>query len=140
MNTGSFVVLLTTMILGVSTTSAYAQENFEIEIREALNSYHAALSAGNLEQILDHFSNQYSNSLGATKTMLPAFFGDPGVQAAMAAQQPNLDNTVFNLVGDVAVVTPIIYTSPVAPRATWTYRFRKEEDGVWRLINSEQIN
>lgn len=134
--------LVTSLFLVGTLTSAIeseAADSSEFEVRAALSAYHDALESSDIDGILGTFSEEYSNAVGATKSMLAPFFSDPGVMAAMKGQEANLENTIFTVEGDVVTVTPIVYEYSNAPTATWVYRFKKEQDGVWRLINSEQL-
>ena len=143
MHTRKLVILLTVLpivILANSSATADAvSDPVKMQVNAALDHYHESIASGNLPEMVAFFSDSFSNSQGATKAMMVPFFSDPGVQAVMSGQKTIMDKATYSIDADVVTVTPISYESPIAPTSTWTYRLKKEADGVWRLINSEPI-
>jgi ketosteroid isomerase-like protein len=108
------------------------------EILTALTEYHTAEKAGDVEQMLVTISDDFSNSQGATKPMLRGFFGALAAQGVLQTVSVDMAKCEITVEGDSAILEPIVYTSSMG-LASYSYKMRKEADGVWRLINSEQI-
>ena len=108
------------------------------EVQAALDRFHTAEKSGDLETVLDTFSDDFSNSLGATKPILRGFFAPLIAQGVL--QQMTIDDTkaVIDVDGDSATVTPVTYTTGMGAMS-YVYTFRKEADGNWRIIQSETI-
>jgi hypothetical protein len=108
------------------------------EILVTLAEYHTAEKAGDVEQMLVVISDDFSNSQGATKPMLRGFLNALAAQGVLQTVSVDLAKCEITVDGDSAILEPIVYTSSMG-LASYSYKMRKEADGVWRLINSEQI-
>lgn len=108
------------------------------EITATLEQFHAAERSGDLAQVLDTFSDDYSNSKGATKSLLRGFFEPLIDQGLLQTMTISVENTEVTVDGDTATAFPVSY-STAAGTITYTYEFAKEPDGAWRIVKSEPI-
>ena len=110
----------------------------EADIRTALDAFHAAQQAGDIDLLMDKYSESFTNAQGATKDMVRPFLQTMLSQGLFNGVTPMLDNLSITVEGDAAVATPVEYTTPIG-KAGWTYEFAREDGGVWRITNAEQL-
>ena len=118
---------------GCSTMSGPSAED---EIRAMLDEYHAAQQTGEITAIVAHFSDSFSNSMGGTKAVLPMFFQTLISQNIFANMTYDMENTVITVDGDTALVDSVAYVSAMGTQKQ-VYKMAKEDDGAWRITNSE---
>lgn len=118
---------------GCTTVSGPSPEE---EIRAMLDEYHAAQQSGEIEAIVGHFSDSFSNSMGGTKAVLPMFFQTLIQQNVFSNMTYDMENTVITVDGDTAVVDSVAYVSAMGTQKQ-VYQMAKEADGAWRITNSE---
>ncbi len=118
---------------GCSTMSGPSPED---EIRAMLDEYHAAQQSGEIEAIVAHFSDSFSNSMGGTKAVLPMFFQTLVQQNIFTNMTYDMENTVITVDGETAVVDSVAYVSAMGTQKQ-VYKMAKEADGAWRITNSE---
>lgn len=105
----------------------------------ALTAYHIAEQAQDVEGMLAAFSEDFSNSQGANKSMLRGFI-EGGVSMGMFSDLTiDMEKCKIRVNGDAATAGPVTYRTP-ATTGTYSYRLKIEPDGVWRIINSEIVN
>lgn len=110
----------------------------EAQVRGALDDFHAAQQAGDIDSLMDKYSAAFSNSQGANKAMIRPFLQAMLDQGVFNGIKPTLGSMQVTVDGDTAVATPVEYDSPLG-KAGWTYKFAKEEGGVWRITGAEQL-
>ena len=110
----------------------------ETEVRDALDSFHAAQKSGDIDALLAKYSEDFTNSQGATKAVIGPFLQTMIAQGLFEGVTPALENLKITVNGDSAVATPVEYQTPLG-KAGWTYEFKKEADGVWRVTSAEQL-
>ena len=108
------------------------------EILLALAEYHEVEKADDVDRMLDAYSDDFSNSQGATKPMLRYIFESLSSQGILKTVTVDMKHCEIELNGNSASVGPINYVSKAGP-GTYSYIVRKEPDGIWRIINSEQL-
>ena len=122
---------------GCTTMSGPSPED---EIRAMLDAYHAAQQAAHesreVDAVVAHFSDSFSNSMGGTKAVLPMFFQTLVQQNVFANMTYDMENTVITVDGDTAVVDSVAYVSAMGTQKQ-VYKMAKEADGAWRITNSE---
>lgn len=106
------------------------------EVLTVLAEHHAAAKAQDLERIMATFSANYRNSQGADKSAVRSYFEGGIAQDVLKALTVNMEECEIILDGDNATATRVIY--PMAGSA-YMFKMKKEADGVWRIVNSEQI-
>jgi len=108
------------------------------EVRAALVEYHEAQEASDLERMIAAFSENYSNLRGANKSDIRRYFEAAIAEGIYRSVATDMGGCSVTIGGDVATAEPILYWSPPGGTA-YSYRLRKEADGAWRIINSEQM-
>ena len=110
------------------------------EVAIMLANCQAAFKAGDLEKIMDCYSNDYTDAQGANKDMVRSDLEGMASQGMLQNFTfVELEEWVITVNGDNATVTPLVIDSPMG-KITFHCTLKKETDGVWRLVSSEQIN
>ena len=109
----------------------------EEEITAMLDQYHVEQAAGNVDEMMVHVSENFTNSQGATKTVMRGFFNAAASQGFFTNLKVNMDGSELVMEGDTAKIGPIGYETPLGG-ITVTYTVEKEPDGVWRIVNADQ--
>ena len=108
------------------------------EATAALEDFVAAMKPADLEKIMAAFSEDFGDSQGANKTMVRATIEGMIAQGALEAATIIVEESVITVEGDNATVNPLVVDTPVG-RLSFVYKWKKEADGVWRVVNIEQI-
>ncbi len=130
------VVTVAAMFIGCATTPVGPTPTEEVTA--ALADSQAAWQAHDLEKIIAGFSGDYSNSQGLDKSGLRGFFEGLAAQGILQSITMGIEACEIVVDGDSATATPITYDAPTG-KTSYQYTLKKEADGVWRFINSEQI-
>jgi ketosteroid isomerase-like protein len=101
-----------------------------------LDTYHVAELAKDVSTMTEAFSNDFSNSQGATKAALQQFFQGLVDYGALDNLKINMDNAEVAIDGDTATIKGVSYTSSMGT-ATYVYTLQREADGIWRFVTSE---
>ncbi len=102
------------------------------EARAALEAYHAALVAGDLEELVDRFSDNFSNDAGVPKAKVRRFFERLVSANAFDGVESNMENSRFEAIGNLVNVSLVTY-SVGGVTARCGYMMKKEADGKWRI-------
>ncbi|HIG40282.1 MAG TPA: hypothetical protein EYQ14_07025 [Gammaproteobacteria bacterium] len=105
---------------------------------DALKQFHRAEITGDVDGMVAAFSDNWTNPEGATKAVLRGYFEGAVAQGAFLNLSVNEDDAGYSFDGSIVTATPIVYNSPAGP-SHFTYKLKKETDGVWRIVNSYQI-
>jgi len=116
-------------------SDAKGKTAIEKAVLKVLDGYHAAMKAGDVEKVMAAISENYSNSQGTNKAELRMFIAGAAAQGAFSGLSANLEECKVAVEGDVAVARPVIYDAATA----YVYKVKRESDGVWRIVNNEQI-
>jgi len=119
-------------------TPFVAEKENTNEVVKALAAYHQAEKKQDVEKMIAAYSESYSNSDGADRSAVRRYFEDAVAQGVYSALSVDMKKCDITMDGNIATATPVIYESPTG-KTSYSYRLRKESDGVWRIINSEQI-
>ena len=111
----------------------------EEEVGAALDAYHNAEKAEDVDGMVAAFSEDFTNSMGATKSMLRAFFEGAVSMGLLPELVIDMENCEVNVEGNTATAGPVTYKTSSSTE-TYSYKLKKEEDGVWRIINSEPVD
>ncbi len=111
----------------------------EEAVRDVLDELREAELAQDVDRILAAFSDNYSNAQGANKAVLHGFFESAISQGVFKNMQVDMAVCEIVATGDSASASPVTITTFVGT-ASYSYRFKKEGDDVWRITNSELIS
>jgi ketosteroid isomerase-like protein len=129
-------LLLTAMLSGCAGLGGPSPEE---EVQAVLETFHASQIAGDIDAMMAVISDDYSNSQGATKTVLQGFLSAAASQGFFKDMTVDMANSEMVIDGDSASVAPVIYNTPLGA-LTLSYELRKEADGSWRFTSTEQSN
>jgi ketosteroid isomerase-like protein len=107
------------------------------EVSDALVSIFEAMQAGNVDGMVAAYSDDYSDSQGGYKAILRGAFEMMVAQGVFKDWTFRMDECEFDVDGDSATASPVHFDSPLGKTA-YSYKMKKEADGVWRIVNSEQ--
>lgn len=131
------LVTLAVSLLFVGYTSA-ASPTMEEQVLAALEGFHVAERDGNLQGILDSYSEEFQDSQGSSKAMLAGFFDAIVSQGLLKDLVVDMDEMIIRVDGDKATAAPITYTSQLGSN-TYAFTLRLEENSNWRFIFSEEL-
>jgi hypothetical protein len=100
----------------------------------AVADYHAALEAQNVEGMMALVSNDFSGPLGFNKVRLRTLFEALFIQGLKSSVVKC--DTVAQEDSASAIS---VYSSHVGPNTSSKMTLKKEADGVWRIVSSEQL-
>jgi len=107
------------------------------EVTAVLAGFQTAWEAQDVDKVMAAYSDEYSDSSGADKSSVRAFYSGLVAQGKLQETAMDLKRCGIAVDGDSATAAPVIYSSAAAK--TWSrYTLEKEADGVWRIVNSEQ--
>jgi ketosteroid isomerase-like protein len=138
------MLVAATMIYGCSTVgdvsnTAEASDSTPVgKVTAALAKYHEALKTSNVEQAVAAYSDDFANSEGGNKSVLYGYFAQGASMGAFKGITIVMDKCEFTVDGDFAVAKPVIYSSAQGS-SSYQFRFKKEADGKWRIVNTETI-
>lgn len=132
-----YFISLLVMLIGISCT-AQPMQTTEQQILAALSNYHTAEREGNLEAILDSYSEKFEDAQGTNKIVLAGFFSILVDQGLLEDLVVDLETMVISVEDDSATVGPVSYTSQLGSNS-YRYRLQREEDSKWRFIYSEEL-
>ncbi len=127
---------LSALVLLFSGCTAIQGPTPEEEVLAMLDTYHVAELAKDVSTMTEAFSNDFSNSQGATKAVLQQFFQGLVDYGALDNLKINMDNAEVAIDGDTATIKGVSYTSSMGT-ATYAYTLQREADGIWRFVTSE---
>ena len=127
---------LSALVLLFSGCTAIQGPTPEEEVLAMLDTYHVAELAKDVSTMTEAFSNNFSNSQGATKAVLQQFFQGLVDYGALDNLKINMDNAEVAIDGDTATIKGVSYTSSMGT-ATYVYTLQREADGIWRFVTSE---
>ena len=130
----SITWVITSLICGCAQTEHQIASD---EVLTALSDYLDVQKELDLNKTLAHFSAEFVNSRGATKVSLRGYLENQINMGVFQKMTVNLEELEISFDGTQAIATPVIYTSAIG-KAEFSYKWIKEPDGVWRIINSEQ--
>ena len=95
--------------------------------------------ANDVERILAVFSEDFSNAQGANKAVLRGFFEAAISQGVFGSLEMSMEDCEIVVDRDSATASPVIFTTYLGS-ASYSYKMKREANGVWRITNSELIN
>jgi len=109
------------------------------QVKAALEGAAAGLAAQSVSQMMAWTSDDFSNSQGLDKPAIHRYLDGIHTQGGLTGVWLNLSECEIVIDDDKATASPVIVESPSGIQE-YVYRFRKEADGVWRIVNSELID
>ena len=109
-------------------------ERVEEAVLAAVESYNAAIEAGDADGQAAFFAETYTGSGGMTKAELLAYLTDEIEQDRDVAKRFVLDDAQVILDEETAVIDPATLRSPTGGGA-FEIRMKREPDGVWRCVS-----
>jgi ketosteroid isomerase-like protein len=134
MTTVLAVFVIMAMIIGCA-TMPFGPTPTE-EVAGVLADYQTAWKAQDVEKVMSLVSDNYSNSQGLDKPALRGFFEGLAAQGVLQSVTMSTEECKIVVDGDIATAGPVIYDPPTI---SYSYKFKKEADGVWRIVNAEAI-
>ncbi len=116
-----------------------AAEPPEQAIRDRLDAYHLAERSGDLDGILDMYAEDFVDPQGANKAVLEGFFRTLIEQGLLSGLEADMSATDISVEGLSATAGPVSYTTALGTNS-YAYRLRKDEDGRWRFVASQQLD
>lgn len=137
----AFAVLLPAVVLsGCASTGGRtpaAPDPVEA-VLAALSDYHAALTAEDVGRLVATFSDEFQSPDGGSKAMMEGYFQGLIGMGALDGIEADMEECEIEVEGNEATVGPVWYETMMG-RVGNRYTMKKEADGVWRIVSSEQI-
>lgn len=131
--TGLAMVLMVAMVCGcASLCGSLCGSSPAKQASAAMDAYHAAMKAKDLDKMVGAFSDAYSNSQGSDKSMLSDHFSSMIDQGVYDTIEINTDECTAVADGKKVKLGPVYYSN-----TGYEYELKKDDDGVWRIISSE---
>ena len=108
------------------------------EVSAALLAAFQKMQAQDVDGMVAAYSDEYSDSQGGYKAVLPNAFAGMVAMGVFTGWTFDMDACEVAVDGDIATAAPVHFTSPIGD-SSYAYRLKREADGVWRIVNSEQI-
>jgi ketosteroid isomerase-like protein len=112
----------------------------EAQLTTVLEQWEVATEAQDLDRMMEQYSDDYEDSGGeGGKEGVRQFLTQVMDEGDLEDIDMDIGEAEINIEGDKATVAPIIYTGNWG-EVQMTYDFKKESDGVWRVVGSEEYN
>ena len=123
------------MVIGCATMSRMTPRE---EVVAAITDFQASLKVQDIEKIMGLYSDDFSDSRGATKALVRSMFEGMASQGTLQdITIEGLENSEITVDDNIATVTPLIVGTPQG-KLSYNCALKKEADGVWRIISAEQ--
>jgi len=111
----------------------------EREVLAAMEAHAAARINGDIDAVLDSYSEDWKDSKGFVKSSLRK--GHLAFTVGATKTDIEIDLSVAEIIveGDIATCSPVSIYTPKGS-ITYSYTLKKELDGVWRLIYTRTID
>jgi len=135
------------IVLGCTTTGSVGKAKKETvkpekeaveTIRTVLADAHQALKAGEIDRAMAAFSEHYRDSQAGDKPAVRTYLRGLASQGAFHYVSIHMEKCRITVDGSSAVAKPVVFQLPEGSVAQ-AYRLMKEADGVWRIVNVEEI-
>ena len=127
--------IILVMVIGCATMGRMTPRE---EIVAAITDLQAAVKAQDMDKIMGIYSDDFSDSQGATKAMVRSMFEGMVSQGTLQdITLEGLENSEIAATDSSATVRPLIVVTPQG-KISYNCVLKKEADGVWRIISAEQ--
>lgn len=128
---------LSILTIAMACMNAHA-DDAEDEVLAAMTVFHQAEVAGDMDAIMNRYSDEFADPMGTTKAIVHEFFQMAVDSGALSSMEADMQEATITVTADIAVVEPVYYVSGFGP-SSYRYTLQKEADGQWRFINSEML-
>jgi ketosteroid isomerase-like protein len=108
------------------------------EARAALVSFLENSQANNVDGMLAAYSDEYQDSRGGHKGVLRGAFNAMIAQGIFTNWSFDITDCEVAIDGNIAAMSPVHLSSPFG-NSSYAYKMKRETDGVWRIVNSEEL-
>lgn len=108
------------------------------QVKAALDKFHAAVKVGDIDNTMAAYSDDFSDATGADKSMARMAMEGLIAQGGLANVNVNMTKCEIAVDGNSAIAKPVIYESPMGTSSR-LYKLKKETDGKWRIVNTEEV-
>ena len=111
----------------------------ESEVLAAMQAHITARINGDVDSVIDSYSEDWVDSKGSNKTSLRdghLVFTTGATEIEVAI---DLDGAEIVVEGNQANIAPVVIDTEKG-RVTYSYKLKKEADGIWRLIYTQTLD
>lgn len=120
-------------------TVTHNEPTQEEMVMAALHAFTAGIEQQDIDRTMSAYSEDYSKSgIGSSKADVRGYFNTLDAQGAFRDTIANLEECEIVVEGERATAGPVHYSSPMGV-SSWTYRLKRDADGVWRIVDDMQI-
>ncbi|MCP4644635.1 MAG: hypothetical protein GY851_29600 [bacterium] len=105
-------------------------------ITQGLGQFKAGMEAKDIEKVMEPLSSDFSHYEWGNKDQLKIFLEDVFSQGDLDDAEVTWDDVEITIEGDAATAYPVEMVA-VFGSATMEFSFKKEADGVWRVVGME---
>ncbi|MHC4722351.1 MAG: YybH family protein [Planctomycetota bacterium] len=109
----------------------------EAQLTAALGQWKAATEAQDIDKMMEPYSDDYEGDRGEGKEGVRQFLSGMKDEGALEDIEVDISEAEIEIEGDEATVGPIIYAGNWG-EVEITRTLKKESDGVWRVVGTEQ--
>ena len=109
----------------------------EDQLTAALGQWKSALEAQDLDKMIEPYSDDYEGERGEGKEGVRQFLGGMIDEGALEDVEMDISEAEIKIEGDKATVGPIMYAGDWGEIEMMRI-LKKESDGVWRVVGTEQ--
>jgi len=109
----------------------------EEQLTAALGQWKAAVEAQDLDKMMEPYSDDYEGESGEGKEGVRQFLSGLIDEGALEDIDMDISEAEINIEGDKATVGPIVYSGDWG-EVEMMRILKKEADGVWRVVGTEQ--
>ena len=129
-----FVCAFCFLLVGCFTLGPSAEES----ARMTIDTMFAAQKAGDIENTMALFSDNYSDPQGTIKSQVRQFITGLVYQNAFANITMSMEEATVSVDEDTATVAPVRYYGPTGV-SSFAFTLQHEADGIWRVVSARQL-
>ena len=137
MGKSQIAVLLVAGVLVVAGGCEMGGLSDEAQLTAALGQWKAATEAQDIDKMMEPYSEDYEGGRGEGKEGVRQFLSGMKEEGALEDIDMDISEAEIEIEGDEATVGPIIYAGDWG-EVEMTRILKKESDGVWRVVGTEQ--
>ncbi len=143
MKSSQRVKLLCILVIAVTVCSCAAMAPSgptpEEMIMATLQTFKTGIEQLDIDSIMKAYSEDYSKSgVGSSKADVRAYLNTMIAQGSSGDTIADLEECDVVVDGERATVGPVHYRAPMGV-SSWSYWLKRDADGVWRIVDDEQI-
>ena len=137
MGKSQIAVLLATGMFVLAAGCEMGGLSDEAQLAAALGQWKVATEAQDIDKMMEPYSDDYEGESGEGKEGVRQFLSGMKDEGALEDIEVDISEAEIEIEGDEATVGPIIYAGNWG-EVEITRILKKESDGVWRVVGSEQ--